>query len=165
MISTASIDLCTAVLGMFLALPLMALARQRTANVWLGLFVFSLSLLSLADYLRTAGVYQRFPQLWGLFDWPLATIGSFYYLYVRAMTGLGNGRRQLWHALPLAVWLVLMVQVRLPGPPWLPEGLFLLGFQLVVLGYAAAVLYRLPACRWCRGAGTRPPMHQASTTR
>ena len=143
MISTTSIELCTALLGLFLALPLIALARQRTANVWLGLFVLSLSLLALSDYLRTSGVYARFPQLWGVCDWPLATIGAFYYLYVRAMTGLGNGRRQLWHALPLAVWLVLIVQMRMPGPSWLPIGFFLLLFQGLAVGYAVAVLVRL----------------------
>lgn len=147
MISTTSIELCTAALGLFLALSLIALARQRTANVWLGLFVLSLSLLSLSGYLRSAGVYARFPQLWGLCDWPLATIGTFYYLYVRAMTGLGNGRRQLWHLLPLAVWLVLVVQARMAGPPWLPFGLFLLAFQLVAVGYGVAVLYRLQRYR------------------
>lgn len=147
MISTTSIDLATAVLGLFLALPLIALARQRTANAWLGLFVLSLSLLSLADYLRTSGVYARFPQLWGVCDWPLATIGTFYYLYVRAMTGLGNGRRQFWHALPLALWLTLVVQMRMPGPAWLPAGIFLLVFQLVAAGYAVAVLVRLHAYR------------------
>jgi AraC-like DNA-binding protein len=147
MISTTSLELCTAVLGLFLALPLIALARRRTANAWLGMFVLSLSLLSLSDYLRSAGAYARFPQLWGLCDWPLATIGTFYYLYVRAMTGLGNGRRQFWHALPLAVWLVLVAQVRMSGSPWLPVGLFLLLFQLVAVGYAVAVLYRLHGYR------------------
>lgn len=147
MISKTSIDLATAVLGLFLALPLIALARQRAANLWLGLFVLSLSLLSLADYLGNSGVYKRFPQLWGLCDWPLATIGTFYYLYVRAMTGLGNDKRQFWHAGPLAVWLALVVQMRMPGPAWLPMGLFMLLFQLVAVGYAVAVLYRLHAYR------------------
>lgn len=147
MILTTSVELCTAVLGLFLALPLIALARQRKANAWLGMFVLSLSLLSLTDCLRTLGVYERFPQLWGLCDWPLAAIGTFYYLYVRAMTGPGNGRRQCWHALPLALWLVLMMQVRISGSPWLPMWLFLLSFQLVAVGYAAAVLYRLHVYR------------------
>ena len=147
MISTTSIELSTAVLGLFLALPLIVLARQRTANAWLGLFVLSLSLLSLSNYLGASGVYARFPQLWGLCDWPLATIGTFYYLYVRAMTGLGNGRRQFWHALPLAVWLVLVVQGRMPGPAWLRFELILLSFQIVAVGYTVAVLYRLHGYR------------------
>lgn len=63
MITTTSIELSTAVLGLFLALPLIVLARQRAANAWLGLFVLSLSLLSLSNYLGTSGVYKQFPQL------------------------------------------------------------------------------------------------------
>lgn len=147
MISKTSVILSTAVLGLFLALPLIAMARQRSANAWLGLFVLSLSLLSLADYLNFSGIYARFPSLWGICDWPLATIGTFYYLYVRAMTGLGNGRGQLWHALPLAVWLLLALQMRLPGPAWVPFPLLIVSFQLVAVGYAVAVLFRLHAYR------------------
>lgn len=128
---------------MFLTLPLIALARQRVATGWLGLFVLSLSLLSLSDYLRSSGFYQRFPQLWGFCDWPLATIGTFYYLYVRALTRLGNGQRQCWHALPLGCWLLLVLQARSGVTPWIPLGLFLLAFQMVALAYALAVLYRL----------------------
>jgi AraC-like DNA-binding protein len=150
MISTSSFELGTVLLGLFLALPLMALTRQRTATIWLGLFVLSLSLLSLSDYLRTAGVYGRFPGLWGVCDWPLATIGTFYYLYVRAVTGLGNGRRQRWHALPLAVWLVLVVQARWWGPPWVPAVVFFVAFQLIAVGYAVAVLVRLHRYRRLR---------------
>ena len=145
--SEASVELCTAMLGLFLALPLLGLARKRSANVWLGLFVLSLALLSMSTYLSHTGVYRRFPLLWGLCDWPLATLGGFYYLYVRAMTGLGNDRRQLWHAAPLAVWLALILQGRYFGPYWLPFPIFILAFQIIAVAYAVAVLVRLKQFR------------------
>ena len=145
--SKASVELCTAMLGLFLALPLLGLARKRSANGWLGMFVLSLALLSMSTYLSHTGVYKRFPQLWGVCDWPLATLGGFYYLYVRAMTGLGNGRRQLWHAAPLVVWLALVIQRRFFGPYWLPFPIFILAFQIIAVGYAVAVLVRLKQFR------------------
>src|SRR5437868_3803379 len=94
----AGIEFATGLLGLFLAFPLMAMTRSRPANLWLGLFILSISLLSLAFL-----VYGPLPQLFGLFDWPLASVGAFFYCYVRSLTGLGNSRRQLFHFLPLVL--------------------------------------------------------------
>ena len=143
------IEFSTGLLGLFLALPLMAMRRRRPANVWLGGFILSVSLLSLAF-----PVYARLPQLFGLFDWPLAAVGPCFYCYVRSLTGLGNSRRQLGHFLPLAALLGALVlgRMQMSGPAmldWLlgaSNALFsrlLLGFQLLAAGYALAVLYRL----------------------
>jgi AraC-like DNA-binding protein len=149
----AGIEFSTGLLGLFLALPLLAMTRSRPANLWLGLFILSISLLSLAFL-----VYGRLPQLFGLFDWPLASVGAFFYCYVRSLTGLGNSRRQLLHFLPLALLVSALAYGRfqLSGADllgWLlgkSGALFsslLLGFQLLAAGYAVAALYRLSQYR------------------
>jgi AraC-like DNA-binding protein len=149
----AGIEFSTGLLGLFLALPLLAMTRRRPANGWLGLFILSVSLLSLAFL-----VYGQLPQLFGLFDWPLAGVGAFFYCYVRSLTGLGNSRRQLWHFLPLALLVCALAYGRfqLSGAGllgWLlakSGALFsslLLGFQILAAGYAVAALYRLSQYR------------------
>lgn len=138
----ASLDLCTAGLGLFLAAPLWAMRRQRPANGWLAAFLASLALLALADFCHDAGLQRQFPWLFGLFDWPLACLGASYYLYVRGLTGLPFGRRQLWHVLPMAPWCALL----LAQHAGLGRALFvpaLLLLQLLTLAYAVAVLWRL----------------------
>jgi len=145
----AGIDVSAGLLGLFLALPLIAMTRSRPANGWLGLFILSISLLSLAF-----PVYARFPQLFGLFDWPLAGVGAFFYCYVRSLTGLGNARRQLCHLLPLALLVCALavgraqlsglelLRLLLDGArPWF--NMLLLGFQVLAGCYALAALYRL----------------------
>ncbi|MCC2962825.1 AraC family transcriptional regulator [Massilia sp. IC2-278] len=145
----AGIDVSAGLLGLFLALPLLAMTRSRPANGWLGLFILSISLLSLAF-----PVYARFPQLFGLFDWPLAGVGAFFYCYVRSLTGLGNARRQRWHFLPLALLVCALAygRSRLSGIDLLRlllDGsrplfnMLLLGFQMLAGAYALAALYRL----------------------
>jgi AraC-like DNA-binding protein len=149
----AGIEFSTGLLGLFLALPLLAMTRSRPANAWLGLFILSISLLSLAFL-----VYGKFPQLFGLFDWPLASVGAFFYCYVRSLTGLGNSRRQLWHFLPLALLVSALVvgRFQLSGAAllgWLLGksgalfSMLLLGFQLLAASYAVAALYRLSQYR------------------
>lgn len=127
--------------------------RSRPANIWLGLFILSISLLSLAF-----PVYGQLPQLFGLFDWPLASVGAFYYCYVRSLTGLGNSRRQTRHFLPLLLFVCALVYGRfqLSGAEMLRLlstgsqplfGLILLGFQVLAAGYAFAALYRISQYR------------------
>lgn len=139
----ASLELCTAGLGLFLAAPLLAMARQRPANGWLAAFVASFASLALADFCYSAGIYHRYPAMWGLFDLPLACLGASFYCYTRRMTGLGVGRRQAWHLLPLPLWLgvILLVRVR-AAPDWLFLGA-VLTLQLLTLVYGLAVLWRL----------------------
>ncbi|WEF34075.1 helix-turn-helix domain-containing protein [Pseudoduganella chitinolytica] len=145
----ASIEFATGLLGLFLAFPLLAMMRNRPANGWLGLFILSVSLLSLAF-----PIYARLPQLFGLFDWPLAAVGAFFYCYVRSLTGLGNARQQQWHFLPLALLVGALAYGRAfhSGPDLLGLlfggslplfGMLLLGFQLLAGCYAVAALYRL----------------------
>lgn len=143
------LSLCTGVLSLFIALPLIVNWRNRPANLWLGLFIFSIGWLSLQV------LYFAFPKaLFGVFDPPVAAIGAFFYLYVRSLTGLGNHRRQFWHFIPLALWSGGLLAARVAVPPmtlysgivgdgWNIFDLFLLGFQLLAVGYAIAVLWRL----------------------
>lgn len=142
-----NISFCTGILGLFIAFPLLLGGRKRSANVWLGLFVFALSWLTLEQF------NPRDQSLFGLFDWPLAGLGPFIYCYVRSLTGLGNARRQAWHFLPLLLWCAALLMVRLLVPaaqmrPWRQahwDGfeLCVSGFQLATLVYAAASLRRI----------------------
>lgn len=147
-----TIESCTTVLGLFLAFPLLILGRQRPANRWLGLFVLSLSMMSMF------GLYRTVPQLIGLFDWPLGFIGVFYYMYVRSMVGLGNGAKQLWHFLPGTLWVLALVGLRLAIPVAELHARMLRGdfgyyapllpfFQVLTVLYAIAVLFRLAQYR------------------
>ncbi len=135
-------------LGMFMTIPLLALSRQRPANLWLGLFLLSISWLSFAE------LYQYYPQLFGLFDWPLAALGAFYYCYVRSVSGLGVGRREAWHFLPLALLVCFLVWMRLNMPMDGPRGgsstairtafgVMLFSCQALAFAYAGLVLWTL----------------------
>jgi AraC-like DNA-binding protein len=147
------IEFSTGLLGLFLAFPLIAMTRSRPANCWLGLFILSVSLLSLAF-----PVYARHPQLFGLFDWPLASVGAFFYCYVRSLTGLGNSQRQVYHFLPLVLFIsalaygrsqlsgIEMLRLLLGGSQPLLS-MMLLGFQVLAASYALAALYRLSQYR------------------
>jgi len=149
----SGITLCTALLGLFLAMPLLFAARRRPANIWLGLFVFSISWLSLADYANVARWYDSHPGLLFLFDWPVAGLGASYYLYVLSLTG-GFSRRQLWHLLPMLLWAGWLAYLRLAYPAqalimdpatvaktgFLP---LLFAFQLLAAGYVVGSLRRL----------------------
>lgn len=148
------LTLATVILGVLLLLPLLALSRKRPANIWLGLFVYAMTSLALSDYCLITGDYQRDPLLWGLFDWPVAAIGAFFYCYVRSLLGLANSWRQSFHFLPalLLIAMLLQVQLVLPQPDFSAlvnrhpiQGLMplLLLFQAVAACYAVAVWYRL----------------------
>lgn len=144
----------TAILGLLLVLPLFALSRKRPAHAWLGLFVYSISSLALADYCIAAGVYLRHPRLWGVFDWPVASIGAFFYCYTRSLLGFKNGWRQGLHFVPQLLLLFLLVPIWFSAPEERVRELMagekgqglnpmLLALQLLAAGYALAVLYRL----------------------
>ena len=146
------IGICTGVLGLFLAFPLIAMARIRPANFWLGMFVMSIALLSMVE------LYEYSPQLIGVFDWPVAGIGAFYYCYVRSIVGLGNTRWQALHFVPMVLWTLLLVWLRLNFPVDVildnmnhgdvgVFGVLLVIFQIMAGIYALAVLYRLKQYR------------------
>ncbi len=140
---SASISLCTGVLGLFMALPLLALRRKRASNFWLGMFVLSLALLCIADFNQDSGLNRQFHYFYGLFDWPVAALGAFYYCYVRSMLGLGNSWRQAWLFAPLAAWLGILLDLFVRGSPAFALGPVVLLFQLFACACAVAVLYRL----------------------
>ena len=145
---SAAVSLGTAMLALFLGLPLLALARQRPASAWLAGLVLSIGALSFCDswVLRI--------ELLGLFDWPVAALGAFYYCYVRSLTGLGNGPRQAMHFVPALVaacvfaWLhveraSLPAGVR-PSLAWgMTFSTILFVSQAITVAYMAAVLWRL----------------------
>ena len=146
----ASIDLCTAILGLFMTLPLLMMARRRSANFWLGLFVFSLAWISLADYFYKTGLTAKYPQLFGIFDWPVAAIGSFFYCYVRNLVGLGNSRQQVWHFVPLMLAVIALLWLRQApqDKTWsYVFYAFVFSSQALAFGYTLAVFYRLTQYR------------------
>jgi AraC-like DNA-binding protein len=137
-----NVSLATGILGLFIAFPLLMNWRRQRAHAWLGAFLFGFSWLSLAV------LYFTWPRyLFGVFDWPVAALGSAYYCYVREVVGLGNGRRQAWHFLPLLAWMLVLAWARAAFPAdtlyrWLAgpgQATFMLvigGFQLLTLVYA-----------------------------
>lgn len=161
-------SLATAILGLLLLLPLLMLRNRRPSNGWLGLFVYCITSLALADYCVSTGVYLRYPYLWGLFDWPVAAIAAVFYCYVRSMTGLGNGWRQAVHFVPLLCVVGLITSVRLQrsneqlqqllAQPTESAAASFLWLQLLTVAYGIAILYRLWQYR------TRLKQHYASTT-
>lgn len=132
------LSFCAAVLGAFMAVPLLALTRQRAANFWLGMCVLSLSMLSFAS----TPAYREHPEWFGLLDWPFAAVGSFYYCYVRSMIGLGNGPRQALHFLPLLVVVGLFIRQRV-FHIWFQFEWVLIVCEFLAIGYAVAALIRL----------------------
>jgi AraC-like DNA-binding protein len=147
------LTLGTAALGIFMALPLFFMARQRPANAFLGFFVFGIAMLAISD-LCTMREYPRFyPHLWGVFDWPATGIGAAYYCYVRGMLGLGNTRKQAWHFLPMLVATLFFIAFNLQGRAVMGDGtslsprgwVWLICFfvaQGLAIFYAIAVLVR-----------------------
>lgn len=130
-----NLSLGTGVLGLFLAIPLMALARKRPASLWLALYVLTISAASLEDYAR----YLQLPWLYGM-AWPNLAVDVLYYCYVRSMTGLGNGRFQTIHFVPLACYLTAALAALLPGSAFAPR------FATWEHGAAATMFYQ------CQGA-------------
>ncbi|MGZ3182603.1 MAG: helix-turn-helix domain-containing protein [Telluria sp.] len=137
-----NVSIATGILGLFIAFPLLVNWRRQRAHAWLGAFLFGFSWLSLAV------LYLRYPRyLFGVFDWPVAALGSAYYCYVREVVGLANGRRQAWHFLPLLAWALVLAWARLSFPaeslyrwvtgPGAPTFMLVIGgFQLLTLVYA-----------------------------
>lgn len=148
------LSLATVIVGLLWLLPLLVLSRKRPATLWLGFFVYAITSLALADYCQMTGVYLRYPQLWGLFDWPVAALGACFYCYARSLTGLTNSWRQSIHFVPALVLVAMLIKTRvlsppadlialLQNPPDRGVAPLLLLFQLLTAGYALAVWYRL----------------------
>lgn len=145
LILLSNLSLGTGVLGLFLAMPLIALARKRPASLWLALYVLTISAASLEDYAR----YLCLPWLYGM-AWPNLAVDVLYYCYVRSMTGLGNGRVQTIHFVPLACYLAAALVALLPGSAFAPRfaewehgAAAVLFYQCQGAFYLGAVLLRL----------------------
>ncbi len=135
-------------LALFMGVPLLALARQRPASGWLAGLILSIGALSFCD----SYVLRR--ELFGLFDWPVAALGAFYYCYVRSLSGLGNGRRQALHFVPalLAACVFAWLHVKLAAvprhvqPPESWNTVFLAVLypsQVITVAYMVPVFWRL----------------------
>lgn len=142
----------TGLLALFLALPMFALRAQRRANVWLGLFILCFGMLASAE------TYYRYHMLAGWLDLGLGFMAPSFYLYVRNLTGAGNGRAQLWHVVPGLAWATLFLAARIElGADRLVEHLthgrlawFLPGLlvaEALACAYAVAVLRLLARYR------------------
>jgi AraC-like DNA-binding protein len=142
----AGVSLATAVLSVFMSLPMLALAGRRSANAWLALLVLAIGALSFCD----SGVLRG--PLFGVLDWSLASLGPLYYCYVRSLTGLGNGRRQAWHFLPAlaAVGAFAVLRAVLDALPSgvYPPGWWGLTFDIVLFGSQASAVIYMCAALW-----------------
>jgi len=150
----ANLSFCTAILGLFLCLPLFAMARRRPANFWLAYFVFQFAWLAMADAFLHSPYAFVYPNGIAVFHWAVAGLGSAYYCYVRSLIGLGNGWRQLLHFIPQAYLIGLLVWYTLISPATQSMdgygacqpcriGPKLLVFQLLAFAYLPLVLFRL----------------------
>lgn len=149
-----NLTFATAVLGLFLSIPLFALARRQSANVWLALFVLGMAWLAAGDVFMSTRWYRQHPYWLAIFHWAIASIGPAFYCYARSLVGLSNGRKQVVHfvapALLLALLLVGLVWVLVASQP--ANALRFLAhllsvslpiFQALSCAYALALLYRL----------------------
>ncbi len=150
--ASAVLPLCGALMALFVAVPLLVLGRQRAATTWLGLFVLAIGSLCVAECLEERRAW------FGVFDWPVAALGALYYLYVRGLTGLGNGRRQGWHFVPTAAavvalaWIRMVVLAKVPHDPRKAVAgplfdLVLFGSEGLAVGYALGALWRIAQYR------------------
>jgi AraC-like DNA-binding protein len=84
----------------------------------------------------------------------VAGIGAFLYGYVRSLTGLGNGWRQIFHFVPMLVFMALILQVKIYSPETIIQALNkkqikagasvpILVFQCIATAYFLAIVYRL----------------------
>lgn len=141
-----NISFTAGILGFFIAIPLIAMRRQRFANIYLGMFLISFSILCIAS----TKFYYTKPQFFGLLDWPLACLGAFYYLYVKAMCGIKSSKKDLIHFIPLLIFsLVLLdIQFKYSQISSLKYFVFyILFFQAVTFVYAITVIILLKKYR------------------
>ena len=101
-----------ATLGILIAIPLLLMWRTRPANPWLGMFIFSISLLNFANY------FANDPGMFGLLDWPVAGFGTFYYFYVRSLIGLPNRPVHVLHFVPFLAFGGFLIWIRVNVPGW-----------------------------------------------
>ena len=136
----------TAILGILMAIPLMLMWRTRPSNLWLGLFVLSISMLCMTE------AFLGDAMMFGIFDWPVAAFGAFYYFYVRSVIGRPLRPVDSLHAVPFVLFCCLLIVMWLDMFGWLHIGehimvpLFsqaMLIVQLICLAYMVVVFHLL----------------------
>jgi AraC-like DNA-binding protein len=104
------ISLIGAVQGAFIAYLVLAHARQRRANFWLGLFVLCYAALCLGDTFRNSGWLSRFPDLAAISDFGIFLLGPLLYQYVRILTGNSSLGDLIWlHFVPAEILLLMQL--------------------------------------------------------
>ena len=106
----------TTILGVLIAIPLMLMWRTRPSNLWLGLLILSISMVSMAEF------FMQDPAIFGFFDWPIAAIGPLYYTYVLSVIGRRLRLVHAWHALPFVMFCAVLIVMRLDMHGWLRIG-------------------------------------------
>jgi len=109
---TPLVDFAGAALGALMALLLATGTRgNRDANRWLAAYSGCLALLSLGDFAEDSRLVLARPHLAHLTDWLIFLVGPCSWMYVRrlAMQAEPSFRRWLWHCLPAALCLLLLV--------------------------------------------------------
>lgn len=131
----------TAMLGILIAIPLMLMWRTRPSNGWLGLFLASISMVSMTEFFADDAT------MFGVFDWPTAAFGPLYYTYVISVIGRRLRPSHAWHAAPFVAYCGVLFVVRLDmlgylqvGPAMAPiYGAAFLAAQILCFGYLLAV--------------------------
>jgi AraC-like DNA-binding protein len=130
----------TGVVGILIAVPLLLMWRSRPPNFWLGMFILSISSLCLADY------FIGVPGLFGVFDWSLAGLPAYGYLYLRGVTGHKNTGLHRLHLAPQALFIGVILWIRHDQPGWTrASGAFNLVFHIAFLASMALALAYLAA--------------------
>jgi AraC-like DNA-binding protein len=138
----------TALLGFLIAIPLMAMWRTRPPNVWLGLFLLSISVLAMGEGLDIMNDHATF----GLLHWPVAAYGPLYFMYARSVVGRPWRAAHIWHAVPFVAYCGLLLVLHLDmigtvkiGPETMSP-IFFASYhaaQLLCFGYLMAVFLML----------------------
>lgn len=138
----------TALLGFLIAIPLITMWRTRPSNVWLGLFLLSISVLAMGEALDIMNDHATF----GLLHWPVAAHGPLYFMYARSVVGRRRRVAHMWHAVPFVAYcgLLLVLHLDMTGTVKIgPETMAPIYFasyhvvQLLCFGYLMAVFLML----------------------
>ena len=133
-----SLSFATGILGVFIAVPLLYLSKNRLANLHLGSFLIAFSLLCFAS----TSIYYTNSSILGLLDWSISLLGPLLYLYVRELRGYHFSRRQWLHGLPFILFLLILPILRSSQSPH-AFTYFVLFFQCIIALYALAILFNL----------------------
>lgn len=143
-------------LSLLLVFPLLALSKNKPANLWLAAYVSCLAGISFSAYIDASQLYLTLPRLWGWFELAFPLVGLSYYFYCRALMGLKARIHQLWHLLPFTALFLFITLIHLSldstslreaiiqdAQQDSGDGFWTLAFQTQALAYLLASLWRL----------------------